>query len=348
MRNGDIEMFAISDWVIFISVYMLAGELVGPILVLFVDHLEFIYHFIMSIVAIILMCINSIVALLLYHFVCSRFYKKSSHIDENTQNIILSRLDSERGSIDVKRIKSLKSVLSDVSFGAHVRGVLRPCLTISGGMLIGLLRGETKAKCIFFHEYSHILNLDRLLPLLIGWIIYDVLAGVPMFSLVFSVEYGLVDSMILVTKYSVLIFFVYAISQSREYYADALSLSYYPKLSEYKSIFDGHKTNTGIFNYLLYKFHPSASRRIYQIENGFPYLAKAIHIKLFLLLMMTLDGYEILSNSYNLTQVLSQDLWLSIAVKEAFGGMIISTFILFVWEPFRYARLSKRATIVDR
>ena len=58
--------------------------------------------------------------------------------------------------------RRLRVVKSDLQLGAHVRGVIRPSIVISGGMLMGLMRKDSHALGVLAHELAHVAHWDRL------------------------------------------------------------------------------------------------------------------------------------------------------------------------------------------
>ncbi|MBY3182757.1 M48 family metalloprotease [Rhizobium laguerreae] len=58
----------------------------------------------------------------------------------------------------------VRVIMTDLSIGAHVRGVIRPRIYVSGALLINLLEGNNAARAILAHELAHIYNHDRWLP----------------------------------------------------------------------------------------------------------------------------------------------------------------------------------------
>ena len=71
-----------------------------------------------------------------------------------------------------KKRDKITIVPRDVSLGAHVRGILRQRIVISGGMVPALLKGDERALAILFHEYGHIRNWDKFLP---GIVVYSLI-----------------------------------------------------------------------------------------------------------------------------------------------------------------------------
>lgn len=58
-------------------------------------------------------------------------------------------------------INRCRVVLSDLSVGAHVSGLLRPKIVMSGGLLFGLTGSDNLSRAIVAHEIGHIRNGDR-------------------------------------------------------------------------------------------------------------------------------------------------------------------------------------------
>lgn len=170
-----------------------------------------------------------------------------------------------------------------MSVSAHVRGVVRPRVVISGGMLVGLLRRDPTARSILAHEYAHLLQFDRILPCIVVMILLG------QFSAIFGVVFGasLIEIIMmlapnslylpphrsdadyalafvnLVFQLSLLMF----VSRRREYMADATAVALLGYKKDYiatlKRIRTASNMNRGSF------FHPSLNDRIHQLQTDY-------------------------------------------------------------------------------
>jgi Zn-dependent protease with chaperone function len=121
---------------------------------------------------------------------------------------------------------------TDLAMGAHVKGVIRPHLVISGGLLVGLIRRDARANAIVCHEIAHIEHYDRLLPGIIGLTAIEIV-GAPIIAVVRQTKVNHLQNSELLTLLAIV--FAYKLlvsggilsilSRRRELYADARALA---------------------------------------------------------------------------------------------------------------------------
>jgi hypothetical protein len=154
------------------------------------------------------------------------FFPKGELVPEE----LVADLDSSLQGQGSKNFRSnrVRIVKTDLSLGAHVRGVIRPQIYLSGGLLIGLLDGANSARAIVAHELAHIQNQDRWVPgilaLTLVSVTFNVLApllaqlGGPPRAILSSVGYGY-----LIANAVVLLMMASFILHRREYAADLVA-----------------------------------------------------------------------------------------------------------------------------
>lgn len=173
------------------------------------------------------------------------------------------------------KVERFKWNPSDLLMGAHVRGVLRPVVVISGGLAIGLLRRDSRAVAILSHELAHIEHYDRFLPVIAGMAVFELVAAP---SLLLSSQsqalggawssLGAAGGLFL---YRILLSggLLWFMSRSREFYADACAVQFTHPSEAYISLLEQAK---GAEKEKISLFHPSLSKRVEEARKGFPSL----------------------------------------------------------------------------
>ena len=270
---------------------------------------------------------------------------QSSRLDANT--LASLRVAINEQNIDSKSLKlnRLEVVPSDLTMGAHVRGVLWPRIVISGGMLMGLLMKDPRADAILSHERSHINHLDRYLPGLIGLAIFEVVGTFLKFSMENANDPSfarseLLQSALALVAYKVFVLggFVSAFSHYREYYADAAALASTNVPASYLALLEScasaEKSHASLF-------HPSFRARLKQARNGSTVLRR----------MLFWRGYLVVAGIVSLTQYLFLDggfiekyaLASSLAFGAVLMGEIMRVPLLKVGEPLNVRRQVSKA-----
>ncbi len=96
---------------------------------------------------------------LLYGFFRNQGQRVPQELETRLDTVLAALSDKGCPRIDVSRIRVNSA---DLTMGAHVRGAFFPRIVISGGLLIGALRGNKVAYGIISHELFHISHVDRL------------------------------------------------------------------------------------------------------------------------------------------------------------------------------------------
>jgi len=184
-------------------------------------------------------------------------------------------------------IRRMHVIKGDLTLGAHVRGILKPYIVISGGMLVGLRRGDQRAISILCHELAHISHHDRLLPMYMGLAViegigttYKVVIGILAAELG-STSVWLTVTLLAVYKIVILSLQVSMISKYREFYADARASKICSQNNAYLELLS-HSEGRELHRFSF--FHPSLAKRITELEGGFPIVKKAWFWRVFLTL----------------------------------------------------------------
>lgn len=184
---------------------------------------------------------------------------------------------------------------TDLALGAHTRGIFRPYLVISGGLLVGLLRKDPRASAILCHELAHLDHFDRLLPGLMGLIFFQVVgtAVKTVSQMVAEGQTGTDDVLrflfLAVYNAIVLSFVLSSVSKYREFYADAKAVSIFGDQIAYVDLLNsasGRETRKLSF------FHPTLAKRVAQVTNGFPVLRRAVFWRIFWPLNLIISWYQ--------------------------------------------------------
>jgi hypothetical protein len=149
----------------------------------------------------------------------------------------------------------LTVVPSDLSLGAHVRGVFSQWIVISGGMLAGLLSRDARAVCIIAHEVGHIRNLDKLLPGVLLLMLLSMVSALAFYRNLYAL-------IVIVTLYALTSHFC----RRREFAADAFAISALGSSNAFLDTMSGTKEYNRTF------FHPSKSERVVAVERDLPIL----------------------------------------------------------------------------
>lgn len=118
------------------------------------------------------------------------------------------------------RSSQIRVVMRDLSIGAQIRGILRPRIIISGGMLVALTAKAPIAGAILAHELAHVKNYDRLFTGVILVFGFEILLSVfvPLRS---DLEFYL---FVYIAAHIYVMFWLLGyLSRRREYFADALA-----------------------------------------------------------------------------------------------------------------------------
>lgn len=196
----------------------------------------------------------------------------------------LDRLAEKLPSIDVDK--------SDVAMGAHIRGVVRPRIVLSGGLLVGLLRNDSRANAIICHEAAHLQNLDWLLPGIIGLTAFEFFGeAIIIGSQTLGVNPG---AYLEFMAYKALVFAttVMVISRYREFYADARALSQcedpavYIDMLETAALSEKRKWSF---------FHPSLRSRVRAARNGYAVLRRVVAWRVYLVLNVIVSWVQVVA-----------------------------------------------------
>ncbi|MGX9966050.1 M48 family metalloprotease [Roseomonas sp. F4] len=229
-------------------------------------------------------------------------------------------------------IDHLRMNPSDLLMGAHVRGVLKPKIVLSGGLIIGLMRGDRKAFAVLAHEMGHIRHLDLLIPGYIGVALTDIVGLPARLILMMEPDYtGLeiagMATVLFLYKILILGVLLSLLSRRREFYADAMAIQVTRDPEAYISLLSslsGREKTRWSF------FHPSLEKRIAEVNNGFRSIRYALSWRLYLLVATATSG------ALHLDQ-------LSYGDPDSFEATHIYTFIagclLLVLDLFRFAVL---------
>lgn len=199
------------------------------------------------------------------------------------QAVVQKLSDSLKGKIPEKLellLKGSEIFTADLSMGAQVRGVIKPKLVLSGGIVVALARKEPKAIGILLHEYAHIQNLDSLLPAIIGLSIVELLGSL------FSISHPGISMVtifiVLAYKFVVFSMTIFYVSRTREYYADAYAVQQIEEKWAYREMLAGALEGKpgGRWSF----FHPPLSRRIEACDNGHKVLFAGLFWKVYWLL----------------------------------------------------------------
>lgn len=149
-------------------------------------------------------------------------------------------------------IDKISIVPRDVSLGAHVRGILRQRIVVSGGMVPALLNGDERALAILFHEYGHIRNWDKFLP---GIVVYSLINC--MLLIVLFRTTGLLIALLIYATTS-------HVCRRREHFADAYAVASLGSEAPLVAIFSV-ASSLGARTF----FHPSLLERASEIDKHF-------------------------------------------------------------------------------
>lgn len=196
---------------------------------------------------------------------------------------LLKAVELAGALIDERTLQGIRVVKNDLTMGAHVHGVLRPHVVISGGMLVGLLRKDTRAVAILAHETAHIQHFDQLLPGIIGLAAFEIASRAfklftenPGDGLNSGASAGFL--FVVLAMMAMMVFVVSRMSIYREFYADAKGVALTGNVAAYTEVLrqiSGRESKSGGF------FHPSPTKRMEQLQKGYPLLRKATFWKLY-------------------------------------------------------------------
>lgn len=191
-------------------------------------------------------------------------------LEESWRQDLLKLARKEGIGLSASTIGRCRIVGGDLSMGAHVRGVFRRYIVLSGGLMVGLLQGNAKAIAILRHEAAHLRHGDQVLLLFMGLVALQV--G---YEIMVQPAY-----IVLHLFYAALVFGIPTsiISRYREYYADAHALASGVPPATYVDLLStagGREAEGWAF------FHPSMARRKKEVESGFKTVRRAIFWKVY-------------------------------------------------------------------
>ena len=186
--------------------------------------------------------------------------------------------DANKFSVD-----RLCYIPNDLSIGAHVRGVARPIIVVSAGLLVALRRRDRSAEAILLHEIAHVAHFDRLLVSLFAiWVIN-------IFLSIFSGYEVFGDAWPIFVVLNVIITLVICLgfAKRREFSADAsaaIVVGFDNYCSLLRSATGSHSsTSTGLF-------HPSLKGRLEALQAQPPDALKVSRGVLALLTFCAVGG----------------------------------------------------------
>jgi Zn-dependent protease with chaperone function len=196
---------------------------------------------------------------------------------------VVKAVEVARVSIDERTLRKIRVLTNDLSMGAHVHGVLRPHVVISGGMLVGILRQDSRALAILAHEIAHLQHFDQFLPGIIGLSGFEIVGRIYKFvgqDLGEGLDGGAFAAFSLVAlgMMGMMIVAISRISIYREFYADAKGIALTGDIAAYTEVLrqiSGRESKSSGF------FHPSPDTRLKQLQEGYPLLRKATFWKLY-------------------------------------------------------------------
>jgi hypothetical protein len=259
------------------------------------------------------------------------FAPVSRRLDENMFNSLQASLNEQMLHPPGLTLRRLEFVPNDFSIGAHVRGVLRPRVVISAGMLVGLVSKNPYANAILSHEIGHIRHFDRFLPGLIGLVVLEIFGHFFKASSEATYDISLdghsADMVfpLVVVLYKILVLggLLAIFSRYREFYADAqaLLLTNFPGkyVEMLQSAAFGKDTHASLF-------HPSVRRRAQEALCGYRVLRKmrAWRCYLFIAALASLFQYLALDEGFVVQYALGTFIMFSGAlVFEIFRRMLI-------------------------
>jgi hypothetical protein len=199
-------------------------------------------------------------------------------------------------------IKRTRVVESDFAVGAHVRGVFRPYIVMSMGMVVAISNRDRRAFLVLSHEYAHIKHWDLFLSGFMGLVVFQVFGELLGFvkNLTFLND---LDFLFKLAAFAVTKGFIWGttiafVSRYREFYADAKAISVFGTKNEYLNLFQkgqGTDFNTSFF-------HPSLDKRLSQLSDGFDIIKNVRFWKIYWPLFMV--SMCLIANTYiNATNV---------------------------------------------
>ncbi len=187
-----------------------------------------------------------------------------------------------------------RMLANDLTMGAHVRGVIRPYVVLSGGLVVGVLRKDPRAISILAHEASHIHHFDQLLPGLLGLTAFESIGRLIRLAIdrpfegldasetfVFFLQaFGFIALMALVAS---------KVSKYREYYADAAASIAVQNSADYAVVL---QQMTGKEASKSGYFHPSSEDRLKQLLVDFTVLRRGRFWKCFLAATLAISWHQ--------------------------------------------------------
>lgn len=224
------------------------------------------------------------------------------------------------------KVSRIRCNVSDITMGAHIRGVIWPSVVISGGLMVGLLRKDKRAAGILCHEIAHIEHYDRLLPGVIGLTLIEIFGSLSKFltgDAIVDLGPGVFwASFFAIIAYKAIVLggALSCISRYREFYADARAMYLSKDPEAYVSVLESALISGKSSGFSI--FHPRLSSRIKQARNGFPVLRRIVFWRLYLAISSCVSFAQ-----WKLTDDTDVAMY-------AFSGFCVTIFLL-VTEPLR-------------
>lgn len=283
-RKKQFTLMARIDWLLFLNA-MFPYQVSIPFLLLFSPYSSLaLPEVFFSILRFVLIFLFLITIGFIFDTIRGLFIAKGKLIDEGTFNALSKALSDYIPTSDILLLKNLHTVKSDLSLGAQVRGIIRPRIVISGGLLVGLLRKEPLALSVLIHEIAHIRHFDRFLPALIALSMFEFIGR----QAILILDYLTIDAekppiglLILIPIYQIIVFSITIsfISKYREFYADAKSIQSFKNITPYLALLDSATEKSRKFAFHF--FHPTPKRRTLEAKNGHPVLTRSIFWKVY-------------------------------------------------------------------
>lgn len=274
-----VTVLARVDWLLLIA-FTFPVQIVQPFLLLFSPRpLLFIGGIIESAIQIVPLVIFVCVMAALADALLGAFRPATKDVPQVLSDRVTASLVKQFGEPVREIACSMRAIPGDLSLGAHVRGFFRPRLVVSGGMLMGLARGDRNAQAILAHELAHVQHHDRMLIAFVGMIVFEVVGRFIKFNVneVSNVDPDSlgVGSLIGLTLYQLTVFSVLlsCVSRYREYYADARAIQLTHDVDAYRSLLSSGARHKGLLGNF---FHPSISDRLDAIDQQYRVL-RTVH-----------------------------------------------------------------------
>lgn len=285
----QFTLLARTEWVLFVAANF-PVTLLMPLLLLFSPRplLIFVGLF-YSVIQTVCIFLTSVVFAMFFDGARKLFSVKGKPIQQGAVDALKQVLSDDAPPALLSILSNSYVVMKDLSIGAQVRGVIQPRIVLSGGMLVGLLRRDPSAICVLLHEYAHIQHFDRILPGVIAFAVFDLMAR-PI--TLFMTQDTRLWPAIFLALYQLVVFGVTIsfVSKYREYYADAKVIQLSRNRESYLAMLQG--ATEGAKRALNF-FHPSPQQRIAEAELGHRVLVWSIFWKVYWALNITVSWIQI-------------------------------------------------------